>query len=454
MDYFAKLVIAALAAFFTSISQAGYAQLAPPPGWSSAPGATGWFNYGQAANNAKWLANGTVATNASLSVGGQVAKFPVGLKYAANASRFASAFIFANPYLRAGVAVAAWLSAAGVIWDASRGVWRINDEEPIKGKDRYWFARDGQRYYFDDVDSLCAAGISLLDTVAYVNKHTLLGVSGTSCLVRAVSKGNPRDFYEFSFPFNVEKKEATGVCPDGWIKTDMGCLGPALPQPDFVEELEKTAMPLPVPKELPTPLPVTDPDIDPGPVFIPTGDPVPNPNFDPSKAPSPENAPYIKPGIKAKPSPTPEDPWRVDLQPVNRPSVDGKPSTGPEPYKPPSTSPGGAPGDSGGSPGDKAPSEKPGLCDEYPDILACAKMNEPQEKDLEEIKKDIQISPDSGWGADNASCPAPKQIHPMGRTIMIPYDLFCMYMQGLRPIIIAMAWLSAAFILIGARESS
>jgi hypothetical protein len=147
----------------------------------------------------------------------------------------------------------------------------------------------------------------------------------------------------------------------------------------------------------------------------------------------------LRPGVQVTPSPTPENPWQVDIKPVDLPSPDSKPNPNPET-------------DISGDP--QKPSEKPGLCEEFPDILACAKLDKSDSEDLKEKILDIQISQDSGWGGDNAVCPQPKVIHPLGHTVQIPYDLFCLYMNGMRPIIIAMAWLSAAFILLGARESS
>ena len=98
--------------------------------------------------------------------------------------------------------------------------------------------------------------------------------------------------------------------------------------------------------------------------------------------------------------------------------------------------------------------EQQSLCEKHPDIIACQKFDDPKDDDLPKSERDISITPDSGWGAETASCPAPKSITVQGRAIAIPYDLFCTYASGMRPIIIAMAWLSAAFILLGARSES
>lgn len=132
------------------------------------------------------------------------------------------------------------------------------------------------------------------------------------------------------------------------------------------------------------------------------------------------------------------------MQPVNRPVTSADPNPNPVTEANPNQNPNDKP----------KPDDKPGLCELYPDILACVKLDQPEDADLPNSEKPISITPDSGWGADNAACPAPRMLNVQGRQIPIPFDLFCTYMNGMRPIIIAMAWLSAAFILLGARESN
>ncbi|GAB1387752.1 hypothetical protein MASR1M59_29000 [Melaminivora sp.] len=125
------------------------------------------------------------------------------------------------------------------------------------------------------------------------------------------------------------------------------------------------------------------------------------------------------------------------------------PESGPDPDSNPNPDPDLGENDSGDKP---KPEDPPGLCDLYPDILACVKLDKPDSPDIPQSQKEINITPDSGWGADGGTCPPPRQIMVQGRQIPIPFDLFCTYMDGIRPIIIAMAWLSAAFIILGARE--
>lgn len=205
-------------------------------------------------------------------------------------------------------------------------------------------------------------------------------------------------------------------------------------------------MPERVPQELPqpTPLPIEYPspyiNPDPGPNpehkprFVPSGDPVPNPNYDPDSAPGPNNQPYIQPGTKIQPSPTASQPWRVDYQPVNRP----------QPTKDPVNNP-----DGEDKPGDKE--KEPDLCEKNPDIIACQKLEMPEDPGKLPVKEvEFEMTPESGF-AGAAACPAPVQATLNGKTYGFSWQPFCNSLDMIKPLLLAFAWLSAAFILLGAR---
>ncbi|KAF1003056.1 MAG: hypothetical protein E5299_02543 [Burkholderia gladioli] len=201
-------------------------------------------------------------------------------------------------------------------------------------------------------------------------------------------------------------------------------------QPEFEDALSRVQLPDLGTGVMPFPLPVEDPVLNPDsagqpqPLRVPQGDPVPVPNTDPQQ--------YKQPVTKIVPASTSSDPWRVDVQ------AETVTSTNPNPLE------------------DSASSSEStqDFCAQNPSVLACQALDTPDDTDLPTEERQISVTPDSGWGAESASCPAPRQIVTQGRTIPIPFDLFCMYMEGLRPVIIAMAWLGAAFIIVGAREGS
>ena len=91
------------------------------------------------------------------------------------------------------------------------------------------------------------------------------------------------------------------------------------------------------------------------------------------------------------------------------------------------------------------------MCKVYPDSLACQKTDEPEVPDLEKIDKPITFAPDSGWGGGSGSCPAPRHLS-SATGADFSFTPYCDFMSALRPVFIAVAWLSGAMILIGANR--
>lgn len=118
-------------------------------------------------------------------------------------------------------------------------------------------------------------------------------------------------------------------------------------------------------------------------------------------------------------------------------------------------------GSGSGSGVDSADSNGDGVVsdDEYMDELFC-KINpsapfclqtdfgKVEELDLETKEINVSgISPVNVGGG--GGCPSDKSFSVAGKTYMMSYSLYCDFAAGLRPIILAMAWLTAAGILIG-----
>jgi hypothetical protein len=441
MDRLAKLVTAALL-LGAGAAHAGYAQLAPPAGFG---GSAGNWTFAPSANDVRY--GSTAYSPSALRVPGTSATMPAAYRFAANAPRIAAAAIFVNPYVRVGVGIASWLGIASLVWDEATGTWR--QKSPLSPFDVTQYRVNDSMPWASSFDAACSAYVGSFSSPTY--SYKLVHCHDAGGRYETIADGLVWN----SSLFGMQKRTTSGEkCPEGWTSSDAGCLSPQLQQPEFVEKLNPpnsgNPMPEPVPWELPpgTPLPVDPPVVNPEPVpnpvprplFIPVGDPVPNPEYNPDAPPGPNNQRWLQPGTRVVPSPTPQEPWRVDLQPVNRPVGGPEPMLEPDSETPPD--------------GDKPREEQMDFCVKNPDVLACQKLDEPNSEELPASEKTISISPDGGWGADNASCPAPKQITVQGRAIPIPFDLFCTWARGMRPIIIAMAWLSAAFILLGARNES
>lgn len=451
MDRLAKLVTAALL-LGAGAAHAFYAELPAPAGFSGSAGA--WKFAPSAGQQAfgQWIYQQGAL---KLPIPGTTATMPAAYKLAANAPRIAAAAIFMNPYVRAGVGIATWLGIAGIIWDAVNNRWVIPDNSyPVSNGyeyNAYPYLPYMPNAWVPSQSEICSAFAAKYTEnnsprVATVeNCFDLPGNVGVTLRITTTSSS-------FTDTWGISKRGSS--CPSGYYVTPAGCSQTPPPKQVTEEEFKDLLAPKPMPETVPwelpkpTPLPVEQPVINPEPgpnpqtrpLFVPTGDPVPNPQYDPNSPPGPNNQPYVQPGVRVNPSPTPSEPWRVDLQPVNRPVSSPEPMPEPDSKTPENP--------------DKPNGEQLDFCAKNPDVLACQKLDEPNSEELPASEKPISISPDGGWGADNASCPAPKQITVQGRAIPIPFDLFCTWASGMRPIIIAMAWLSAAFILLGARNES
>jgi hypothetical protein len=97
------------------------------------------------------------------------------------------------------------------------------------------------------------------------------------------------------------------------------------------------------------------------------------------------------------------------------------------------------------------PKETPGLCDLYPDILACQKpiLGELAPVALANTNKNLLITKDSGWGPAGGACPAPRTATIMGQSISMPFTLLCDFATMINPILIGFAYLSAAMAFLG-----
>jgi len=360
------------------------------------------------------------------------------MRVAANAGRAAAMAIYLHPALRTAAAVATWLGVAKFTYDVADGLWKRVDPNAQ--------ASDGQEYSADlktwhgSRESACQHRVASFEPYAgYVSFSG--GMEDGLCTVYGYRADNSRS-----------KVLSTGVqsrpsnCPVGWYVTSAGCVQTPpmqpVPQSDFVQGLPDAR---PMPPELPgivwpAAWPIEIPEIQP--TFIPTGAPVPNPNYDPSKAPGPNNQPYSQPGINVQPAPTPSSPWQVNLQPVDRPVSNPNPGSDPVPNVNPD-------GSAKPDPGDK-PKERDDrdFCDKHPDVIACQKLEEPEDPGkLPEKAVDLNFEVQSGYGGA-AVCPAPIVVNTWHSTLSFSWQPFCNQLELAKNLILASAWLIAAFILL------
>lgn len=264
------------------------------------------------------------------------------------------------------------------------------------------------------------------------------GYQGTSCLGEVHRKSDNA----LLGADNVALKTRADSCPVGWYKTDAGCVMTPPPQVVTPEQIEEEMAPKPLPQTLPPgfpyPLDPTSPFIfepdtanppNAQPLRVPQGNPVPIPNTNPQQ--------YRQPVTRFTPAPTAEDPFRLDARPEDLTGTSPTGITGPQTV-------------TNGTPdGDKP--EQFDLCKEHPDILACQvfKPDELEAKPVPNENKNLSITPDSGWGASSASCPTDKHATLSFGPIAFSYEPLCLFATGIRPMVIALAWFSAALTFFG-----
>lgn len=432
MDHRAALILAA--SLFCGTSHAYYAQLSAPAGWSQGAGAVATYNTAKTAAQVASVELGRIAANAALTVNGKTIPVPAKLPLGPGAARVAAAAIYLHPGLRAIAAVAAWTGAAGLAYNVATGLWGVADASAIP-PGGYGFRYSG-RAVFSTAEAACR------DYVAFIGGTGGSIMSDGLCYFKDAQGKNKAT----GGPARVQN-----TCPSGWYQTPAGCVQTPPMRTVTKEEFEQMVPDArPMPPELPGVVwpakwPVEVPEIQP--MFIPTGNPVKNPAYDPAKPTSPDNQPWLQPGVKLSPAPTPSSPWNVDLQPVNRP-VD-KPNPNPDPVVDPVPNPDGS-GDAD-KPRDPEKDQRD-ICEKYPEILACQKMDEPEDPgELKTKAVDLDFQVQTGY-AGSAVCPAPMTYEAFGHVLTLSWQPFCDSLAMVKNLLLAFAWISAAFILLGAKK--
>lgn len=94
---------------------------------------------------------------------------------------------------------------------------------------------------------------------------------------------------------------------------------------------------------------------------------------------------------------------------------------------------------------------EPSFCESNPDAVQCAGLGEVGDSVLGTKNISVAITPVTVGGA--GACPAPSPMVLHGQTYFFAWDTYCNYATGIKPILLAFAWLSAAGILVGGFRS-
>jgi len=215
------------------------------------------------------------------------------------------------------------------------------------------------------------------------------------------------------------------TCFAGYTLVNDQCVGNATQvaatESDFTT-LAATPMPDAVAQQLydaGQPVPIQTPALNPAPVDAPLGDPY----IDPVTGKT------VQQRTRITPSPTSEDPFRVQVSPYQ---VDVAPA--PEPQ----------PGDPVPSPEAEQPKDP---CLENPNRVGCLDAGTPEDSNLQTQAAVMTLTPVSV--GDAGSCPATKTFTHAGTSYSFSYAPICTGANLIKPVVLALAWLIAAYIVAG-----
>jgi hypothetical protein len=433
------------AALFAGRANAAYAQLTPPAGWSLS-GTQGMLNM-QAANAS--VMNNRAVLNVTTSVGGRMVTMPASMRFASNAGQVAMTALRLNPAVAIGSTAALAFMMAYGLWYAD-DQWRTMGTQSIAGH-----CTTSNNPFGTGAGSYCApsqAGAVALAVDQYnANRLAVFNACprvGTWVCTLEEARVDPTDT---TSPINVQRRtrssDYTGYNgPFGawgfWQQTtttattyeeeverpavDGDFVHPGDPLPDDLPEV----VPVPLPVEVPVLNPSDDPMPLPQPLRVPLGEPVPVPGSDPAQ--------WEQPVADIVPANRTSDPWRVDVQPKT--IIHDNPDGLEDPETP-------SEGDPVGTPKE----DQKQLCEAYPDIAACQKLGEaPASETIPVIDTPASIDERVTFGPETAACPADRVMNTtLAGTLHFSWSGACMFADGIRPIVVGMAYLAAVLSLFG-----
>lgn len=398
---------------------AGYASAAFSGGLSKSAGS--WTVKGSAAT----AANSAFTTPATVSVAGKLVTMPASASFAANAAAFAVTTARGNP-TGMGVALTGFLASAALSYAVDH--WVKTTQAPADSSGNVGFIWLGYASITSSSSSgACTASQSHPDlhgSGSYVSGSIVTATAGP-CQGKLVQSctitGRGSDYSDYSFSVCRNPTCATGYTMSGGVCVPDAQSSPAT-EADFTNA---AAQPLTdaVAQELARanlPVPVNPPVLNSTPVVSPIGDPY----IDPVTGQT------IQPYVKVTPSPTVDDPARVDIIPFNKEIAAADP----------------AKAETGAiAPKAEAP---PTDCDKYPNSLGCIDAGDSTDDQTLQTK-DVALSLTPVPVGDAGSCPATKTFTHAGTSYSFSYAPICTGATLIKPVVLAIAWLLAAYIVIG-----
>jgi hypothetical protein len=373
------------------------------------------------------VASGAVATSGVIQVAGRLVTMPASASFAANAGQFVVGGLRSLNPVGMVASVAAWLAVGYIVEHFSE--WMVAGGTPevivsptqlcyAPGYATSWLQCNG-----NTGPESCIASYSMPLTL---NAHDVLTSFSTwndpTCRWHRNYDGVP----SVDYTYGSTRTYAHCIQGANWV-SGTGCVVSAVPSWSPPTDAQWTvAGNNPLPNSAASALPglgiyppVESPQIIPG--WYPYSSPYQLPNGD-----------WVQPGVQVTPNPD----GSVTVVPGEKPVANGDGDPLPDPQPPP------------------VPDPNPDPCDLHPERAGCAGMDDVPDQELENKDVPVSVSSWGSWGG-SGSCPAPAQASFLGRPLSFSYAPTCQFLTGVRPVVIASAWLAAALIVIGAfKESS
>lgn len=349
-------------------------------------------------------------TSGKANIGGKALTIPARLPISSSAASVVKNALRLNPYVLIGSAALGYLTQNGI--DLQNGLW-VKAAPNTNGNGYLWHNGSYSGAACSEPLKACtiseafeARKIRITSTFPGANSFSQISPSAP-CLTTSCSLGL------------TYKQTATGSFTNDYTNlVRAGLATSKLP----ATEADFNALPDPIPflgSELPSA------------PYLPGGVPVDNPKY--SEVPIPMGEPYkaadgstVQPMARVTNTTTNNV---VNVSTYNLTTIDssGVPVVAPVP---------------------ETTDEKQDQCEKYPDTLGCANLDIPVAEDLAKQTVPIAlISPVSVGGV--GSCPAPMTASFLGQNVEVAFTPLCIFADTLRPLVLAIAWLSAGLIFIG-----
>lgn len=417
-----KTLFAALLLALSGTASAASVAMKPPVGITGNPASSsGWTT---AANFVGNFSAASFSGGFTTNVGGKSVTMPATMRMAANAGQFAISAVRLSPAALIGSAVVAWLLSQGI--EYIDGQWKKKDTSDNGAPEA------GHNWYNNGYNSACtpvapcswAANKADWESKYGSNQPTQYGGA------RITGTCYPNGARKYSCPFEFLWKSNNQWYNGGTVTFEW--VGNANPQYIPATDSDFAALAAaPLPDAVATELANKDVAL-----------PMENPQFDPKYVDEPLGEPYVDPvtgkryqdAVRVTPQ---SDGKTADVQ-TKKQEVDeeGEPSVDPE------------------TGAELQPEKQDDFCKQNPDSIACMEKGETDELDLETRSIGSMVSPVAVGGAGHCMADKTLAMATMGRSITFTYKPICDLASMVRPLILALAWLLAGWIMIGAVKES